>query len=66
MRIRDRPTFFDRVGHETMYASSGNQHFSLNYVTVRPTKNSIQICLFFNRTEIIIAGIFRTRVISEI
>ena len=24
---RVRPRFFDQVGHETMYASSGNQHF---------------------------------------
>ena len=22
-----RPRFFDQVGHETMYASSGNKHF---------------------------------------
>ena len=27
MQIRDRPRFFDQVGHETMYASSGNKHF---------------------------------------
>ena len=25
--IRYRHRFFDRVGHETMYASSGNKHF---------------------------------------
>ena len=25
--IRVRPRFFDQVGHETMYASSGNTHF---------------------------------------
>ena len=24
---RDRPTFFDQVGHETMYASNENKHF---------------------------------------
>ena len=24
---RLRPRFFDQVGHETMYASSGNKHF---------------------------------------
>ena len=24
---RVRPRFFDQVGHETMYASSGNKHF---------------------------------------
>ena len=27
MEVRVRPTFFDQVGHETMYASSGNKHF---------------------------------------
>ena len=26
-RPRVRPRFFDQVGHETMYASSGNKHF---------------------------------------
>ena len=25
--IRVRQRFFDQVGHETMYASSGNKHF---------------------------------------
>ena len=25
--IRGSPRFFDQVGHETMYASSGNKHF---------------------------------------
>ena len=25
--LRVRPRFFDQVGHETMHASSGNQHF---------------------------------------
>ena len=25
--IRVRPRLFDQVGHETMYASSGNKHF---------------------------------------
>ena len=25
--IRVRPRFFDQVGHETMYAPSGNKHF---------------------------------------
>ena len=38
-RGRVRPIFFDQVGHETMYAFSGNQHFLLNNVIVRPTKN---------------------------
>ena len=27
LQIRVRPRFFDQVGHETMYASSGNKHF---------------------------------------
>ncbi len=27
MLNRVRPRFFDQVGHETMYASSGNKHF---------------------------------------
>ena len=27
IRNRYRHRFFDRVGHETMYASSGNKHF---------------------------------------
>ena len=36
--IRVLSRFFDPVGHETMYASSGNKHFSLNNVTVRPLK----------------------------
>ena len=26
-QITVRPRFFDQVGHETMYASSGNKHF---------------------------------------
>ena len=25
--LRVRPRFFDQVGHETMYVSSGNRHF---------------------------------------
>ena len=28
--IRVRLRFFDQVGHETMYASSGNKHFFTN------------------------------------
>ena len=39
--IRILPRFFDQVGqngHETMYASSGNKHFSLNLVIVSLTK----------------------------
>ena len=35
---RVRPRFFDQVGHDAMYASSRNKHFSLNLVIVRPTK----------------------------
>ena len=35
---RVRPRFFDQVGHETMYASSGNKHFFTNLVIVRLTK----------------------------
>ena len=27
LKSRVRPRFFDQVGHETMYASSGNKHF---------------------------------------
>ena len=27
LQFRVRPRFFDQVGHETMYASSGNKHF---------------------------------------
>ena len=27
IKARVRPRFFDQVGHETMYASSGNRHF---------------------------------------
>ena len=35
---RVRPRFFDQIGYETMYASIGNNHFSLNLVIVRLTK----------------------------
>ena len=35
MCIRVRPRFFDQVGHETMYASSGNKHSHIAIV-VRP------------------------------
>ena len=27
LKFRVRPRFLDQVGHETMYASSGNKHF---------------------------------------
>ena len=27
MELRVRPRFFDQVGHETIFASSGNKHF---------------------------------------
>ena len=35
--VRVRSRFFDQVGHETMNASSGNKHFLLNLVIIRPT-----------------------------
>ena len=35
---RVRPRFFNQVGHETMCASTGNKHFSLNLAIVRLTK----------------------------
>ena len=35
---RYRPRFFDQVGHKTIYAFSGNKHFSLDNVTARLTK----------------------------
>ena len=38
LQNRVRPRFFDQVGHETMYASSGNKRFSLNLVIVRLIK----------------------------
>ena len=39
MAARVRPRFFDQVGHETMYASSGNKHFfTKSYDIVRLTK----------------------------
>ena len=38
MHIRYRLRFFVRVGHETPHSSSGNKRFSLNNVSVRPTK----------------------------
>ena len=35
---RYRHRFFDQVGYETMFASSGNKDFYLDNVTVRRTK----------------------------
>ena len=35
---RDRPRFFDQVGHQTTYAYIRNKHFFTNNVIVRPTK----------------------------
>ena len=35
---RDRPRFFDQVGHQTTNASIGNKHFSLNDDLIRLTK----------------------------
>ena len=37
---RVRPRFFDQVGHESMYASSGNKHFSLNLQTYQNYEQS--------------------------
>ena len=31
MNTSVRPRFFDQVGHETVYASSGNKHFFTKY-----------------------------------
>ena len=36
VHIRYHSRFFVQVGHETIYASSGNKHFSLNHVIIRP------------------------------
>ena len=36
---RYRQRFFDQVGHETIFASSGNKHFSLSNVTIWHIKN---------------------------
>ena len=36
--IRDRPRFFDQIGHQTTNASIENKHFSLNNDIVRLTK----------------------------
>ena len=36
--IRDRPRFFDQVGHQTTNASIGNKHFFTNNDFVRLTK----------------------------
>ena len=38
MGARDRPRFFDQVGHQTTDASIGNKHFSLNNDLIRLTK----------------------------
>ena len=38
MNRRDRPKFFDQVGHQTTNASIGNKHFSLNNDLVRLAK----------------------------
>ena len=42
LRIRARPRLFDQVGHETMYASSRNKHFSLNLQTHQNYEESRQ------------------------
>ena len=36
---RVRPIFFDQVGHETMYASSGNKHFFTKYCHCQTYQN---------------------------
>ena len=36
--IKVRPRFFDQVGHETMYAPSGNKHFFTKSFIATPTK----------------------------
>ena len=38
MISRDRPRFFDQVGHQTTNASIENKHFSLNSAVVRLPK----------------------------
>ena len=35
---RDRPRFFDQIGHQTTNASIGNKHFLLNNDLLRLTK----------------------------
>ena len=37
-QIRDRPRFFDQVGHQTTNAPFGNKHFSLYNDLIRLTK----------------------------
>ena len=39
MRSRVLPRFFDQVGHETMYASSGNKHFFNKYCHCQTYQN---------------------------
>ena len=38
LELRVCSRFFDQVGHDTMYASSGTKQFSLSLVIVGPTK----------------------------
>ena len=60
LHTRVRPRFFDQVGHETMYASSGNKHFFTkpchrqtyqNYE--QPPQNSDFHSHFFSVTKIL-------------
>ena len=37
--IRVRPRFFDQVGHETAYASSGNKHFFTKFCHCQTYQN---------------------------
>ena len=51
--------FFYQVGHETMYASSENKHFSLNLVIVRLTKIMNRGDKNFRKKTILKIKIFR-------
>ena len=42
--IRDRPRFFDQVGHQTTNASIGNEHFLLNIGPHQTCQNYEQPC----------------------
>ena len=59
--LRDRHRFFDRVGHETMYASSGNKqsitdgvHRNEHFVEIIPVFSSFSN--FFKSEDIIQGG----------
>ena len=40
--VRDRPRFFDQLGHQTTNASIGNKYFLLNNVIIRLAKIMIR------------------------